>query len=144
MRDGYSTAGSPGTGLGALSRLSAEFQLVSHVGKGTALRFVVPARPPEPQARSALALGAVCVPKPGEVACGDGWLLSRHGAAHTLLVVDGLGHGADAAAAAHVAAVDDVATAAAARLREDASVRAEGLDAALRAELAPQPAWNRA
>ncbi|WP_440967534.1 YciI family protein [Massilia sp. GER05] len=33
--------------------------------------------------------------------------------------------------------------AATARLREDASVRAEQLDAALRAELAPQPAWNR-
>jgi hypothetical protein len=33
--------------------------------------------------------------------------------------------------------------AAAARLREDASVRAEQLDAALRAELAPQPAWDR-
>jgi hypothetical protein len=32
---------------------------------------------------------------------------------------------------------------AAARLREDASVRAEQLDAALRAELAPQPAWDR-
>ncbi|MBW8899489.1 MAG: hypothetical protein JF619_15550, partial [Massilia sp.] len=32
---------------------------------------------------------------------------------------------------------------AAARLREDASVRAEQLDAALRAELAPQAAWNR-
>jgi hypothetical protein len=31
----------------------------------------------------------------------------------------------------------------AARLREDASVRAEQLDAALRAELAPQPAWDR-
>jgi hypothetical protein len=34
----------------------------------------------------------------------------------------------------------DTATA---RLREDASVRAEQLDAALRAELAPQPAWDR-
>jgi hypothetical protein len=33
--------------------------------------------------------------------------------------------------------------AAAASLREDASVRAEQLDAALRAELAPQPAWDR-
>ena len=31
----------------------------------------------------------------------------------------------------------------AARLREDASVRAEQLDAALRAELAPQPDWDR-
>jgi hypothetical protein len=34
-------------------------------------------------------------------------------------------------------------TEAAARLREDASVRAEQLDAALRAELAPQAAWDR-
>jgi len=33
--------------------------------------------------------------------------------------------------------------AATSRLREDASVRAEQLDAALRAELAPQPAWDR-
>jgi len=32
---------------------------------------------------------------------------------------------------------------AAARLREEASVRAEQLDAALRAQLAPQPAWDR-
>jgi hypothetical protein len=32
---------------------------------------------------------------------------------------------------------------AAARLREEASVRAEQLDAALRAELAPQAAWDR-
>jgi hypothetical protein len=37
------------------------------------------------------------------------------------------------------AAASDVS----ARLREDASVRAEQLDAALRAELAPQPAWDR-
>jgi hypothetical protein len=37
-------------------------------------------------------------------------------------------------------AVPDPATV---RLREDASVRAEQLDAALRAELAPQPAWDR-
>jgi hypothetical protein len=39
---------------------------------------------------------------------------------------------------AHAAAND-----AADRLREDASVRAEQLDAALRAQLAPQPAWDR-
>lgn len=41
------------------------------------------------------------------------------------------------------AAADDATAAGAARLREDASVRAEQLDAALRAELAPQPAWDR-
>jgi len=37
----------------------------------------------------------------------------------------------------------DAAAAAPAYLREDASVRAEQLDAALRAELAPQPVWDR-
>jgi anti-sigma regulatory factor (Ser/Thr protein kinase) len=103
MRDGYSTAGSAGTGLGALSRLGAEFQLVSHAGKGTALRFLVTALPAGPQPYSALQVGAACVPKPGEVACGDGWLLKQHGMAHTLLVIDGLGHGPAAAAATHTA-----------------------------------------
>jgi hypothetical protein len=43
------------------------------------------------------------VPKTGEIACGDAWVLLEHDGACTLLVVDGLGHGADAAAAAKVA-----------------------------------------
>lgn len=103
MRDGYSTAGSPGTGLGALSRLNAEFQLVSHMGKGTALRLAVPAHPSGPPPRSAFTIGAVCVPKAGEDACGDAWLIRQHATSQTLLVVDGLGHGPSAAAAAHVA-----------------------------------------
>jgi anti-sigma regulatory factor (Ser/Thr protein kinase) len=103
MRDGFSTAGSPGTGLGALSRLSGDFQILSHPDKGTALRFTVRAGPSEHAVRSASRMGAVCVPKAGEVACGDGWALLRHGALHTVLVVDGLGHGVDAAAAANAA-----------------------------------------
>ena len=37
MRDGYSTAGSPGTGLGAVKRLAAEFDIHSIPGKGTAV-----------------------------------------------------------------------------------------------------------
>jgi anti-sigma regulatory factor (Ser/Thr protein kinase) len=103
MRDGFSTAGSPGTGLGALARLNEDFQIVSHPGKGTALRFTVGARPAASPIGSALSTGAVCVPKAGEMACGDGWALLRHGAVHTLLVVDGLGHGIEAAAAANAA-----------------------------------------
>ena len=50
---------------------------------------------------------------------------------------------AASAAPASAAEADDATAAGAARLREDASVRAEQLDAALRAELAPQPAWDR-
>ncbi len=105
MRDGYSTAGSPGTGLGALARLSPELQIVSHPGKGTALRFAVRARSARVTPRSALMLGAVCVPKSGEEACGDAWTLVHDAGRYTLLLADGLGHGVEAAAAAH-AAVD--------------------------------------
>ncbi len=103
LRDGYSTAGSPGTGLGALSRLSGAFQIVSHPGKGTVLRFEVASRPHVTPARNPLSMGAVCVPKHGETACGDAWTLLGQRGKHTLLVVDGLGHGIDAAAAAHAA-----------------------------------------
>jgi anti-sigma regulatory factor (Ser/Thr protein kinase) len=102
MRDGFSTAGSPGTGLGALSRLSGDFRILSHPGKGTALRFTVGARlEASPRGRT-VSMGAVCVPKAGEMACGDGWALLEDGAI-TLLVVDGLGHGTGAAAAANAA-----------------------------------------
>jgi anti-sigma regulatory factor (Ser/Thr protein kinase) len=37
LRDGYSTAGSPGTGLGAIARLATEFDIQSQPGKGTAV-----------------------------------------------------------------------------------------------------------
>ena len=37
MRDGVSTAGTPGTGLGAISRVSGMFDLYTSAGKGTVL-----------------------------------------------------------------------------------------------------------
>ena len=37
FRDGYSTAGSPGTGLGAIARLADEFDMHTIPGKGTAV-----------------------------------------------------------------------------------------------------------
>ncbi|MEG2630728.1 MAG: histidine kinase, partial [Comamonas sp.] len=37
MRDGFSTAGSPGTGLGAVQRLATDFDVHSEVGKGTVI-----------------------------------------------------------------------------------------------------------
>ncbi|MFD1734160.1 hypothetical protein ACFSC4_27465 [Deinococcus malanensis] len=33
LRDGYSTAGTPGTGLGAVSRLASNFDFYSTLGK---------------------------------------------------------------------------------------------------------------
>jgi anti-sigma regulatory factor (Ser/Thr protein kinase) len=98
LRDGFSTAGSPGTGLGALSRLSDEFELFSHAGQGTVLLSRVWAADPGP-ADVEVSVGAVNVAKPGEPVCGDAWS-SAHGARRCVLVcADGLGHGPDAASA---------------------------------------------
>jgi anti-sigma regulatory factor (Ser/Thr protein kinase) len=102
LRDGHSTAGSMGTGLGSLSRLSPSFDLYSQPGHGTAIRLELwsgPIIPPEDE----LELGAVCLPKPGESVAGDGWLFEGGGDYRTVLVVDGLGHGPNAARAARAA-----------------------------------------
>jgi anti-sigma regulatory factor (Ser/Thr protein kinase) len=102
MRDGHSTAGSMGTGLGALSRISPSFELYSQPGRGTALRLEVWGST-HPPAESELEIGAVCLPKTGEEVPGDGWLMESSGDYRTMLVVDGLGHGPNAARAARAA-----------------------------------------
>ncbi len=104
MRDGHSTAGSMGTGLGTLSRISPSFELYTQPSRGTALRLEVWAgtpRPPPPEAE--LEVGAICLPKTGEEVPGDGWLLEASGDYRTVMVVDGLGHGPNAARAARAA-----------------------------------------
>lgn len=100
LRDGVSSAGTAGTGLGALKRLADEFDVYAPRGKGavffarlwdgTAL-----ARP--------LQTGAVCLPLAGETASGDAWAVARQRHTLTLLMVDGLGHGPEAAKAATAA-----------------------------------------
>jgi anti-sigma regulatory factor (Ser/Thr protein kinase) len=102
MRDGYSTAGSMGAGLGALSRVSPSFEIYSQPDRGTALRLEIwasAAPPPEAE----LEVGAVCLPKAGEEVPGDGWRLEASGDYRTIMVVDGLGHGPNAARAARAA-----------------------------------------
>ena len=99
LRDGYSTGGSPGTGLGAIERMSQSFDIYSQPHGGT----VVFARlTPKSAARrrggaGALDIGAIVVPKPGEIECGDQWCHVEHADGTTLLGVDGLGHGPIAA-----------------------------------------------
>lgn len=105
MRDGHSTAGSAGIGLGALSRLSAEFDVYSRPGAGTVVRCVVWSGEP-PAAAGDLQLGVVCVPMKGESVAGDGWDLHFDRGRYLLVVVDGLGHGPEAAAAADAAKIE--------------------------------------
>jgi anti-sigma regulatory factor (Ser/Thr protein kinase) len=110
LRDGYSTAGSPGTGLGAIKRLSDEFDIYSIPGKGTALVAQLwSRRPPSGNHAPPLEIGVVCLPMPGEDVCGDAWAVEWRGGHCVILVADGLGHGADAAAAA-MAAVNTLRT----------------------------------
>jgi serine phosphatase RsbU (regulator of sigma subunit) len=54
-------------------------------------------------ADTALAVGAASRPHPGETVSGDAWAVHRHRGVWRLTVVDGLGHGPDAAGAAAAA-----------------------------------------
>jgi anti-sigma regulatory factor (Ser/Thr protein kinase) len=100
--DGFSTAGSPGTGLGAVTRVSDSYAIYSRPGIGTVVmaRFLAPnADPP-----GALEIGVVIDTYPGESVCGDGWVAINGRKGDTLLLVDGSGHGPHAAYAAATAA----------------------------------------
>lgn len=104
MRDGHSTAGSPGTGLGALERLADAFEVWSVPDGGTAVLVRLWLAPPRGGARAGHAVGAVNVPCPGEAVCGDSWTVEQSGDSLFALVADGLGHGERAAEAADEAA----------------------------------------
>jgi len=102
MRDGHSTSGTPGSGLGALQRITSDLQVWSRPGAGTLLRFEVwPSS--APPAGAALVKGVISQEKSGEPICGDGWSVSQGRGQVVVFVVDGLGHGPDAAAASRAA-----------------------------------------
>ncbi|HSK10585.1 MAG TPA: SpoIIE family protein phosphatase [Vicinamibacterales bacterium] len=98
-RDGYSTTGTAGTGLGAIARASDLFSVYSRPGMGTALLSEVRSRGRRRAPGSRFAMGGFSVPKPGEQVCGDGWNVSRKDDVLTIVLVDGLGHGPGAAGA---------------------------------------------
>jgi anti-sigma regulatory factor (Ser/Thr protein kinase) len=98
LRDGFSTAGSSGTGLGAVARLSDQFDLYTAPGAGTAIMSRI--WRDDPPAEPAVAVGAVCVAMLGERVPGDGCSVIDLGGRTRLLVADGLGHGAEAEVAA--------------------------------------------
>jgi anti-sigma regulatory factor (Ser/Thr protein kinase) len=92
IRDGFSTSGTTGTGLGAISRLATRFDIVSAPGAGTALiAAVAPAR--RPPLNETFDVGGVSVPAPEEVVCGDAWAVAPVADGIKVIVVDGLGHG---------------------------------------------------
>jgi len=106
LADGFSTGGTPGTGLGAVRRLSDSFDAHSLPTGSIAVARVLAGssaarRPSEPPH---LQIGAICLPKTGEEISGDAWASASMAGGRTLVIVaDGLGHGplaADASTAA--------------------------------------------
>jgi anti-sigma regulatory factor (Ser/Thr protein kinase) len=100
-RDGFSTGGTPGTGLGAIRRNSSVTDLYTRPGAGTALlaRLAPQSRQPE----RGMEVGAISVRYPGEQVCGDAFAIAEAGERLQVLVADGLGHGPGAAEAARAA-----------------------------------------
>lgn len=103
-RDGHSTAGSAGTGLGAIVRGSHLTDTYSRPGGGTAtLVRLQRGRPANAPSRGEPVSGAVSLPMPGETASGDAWCIEPHPGGFKMMVADGLGHGPIAAEASHAA-----------------------------------------
>ena len=102
LRDGYSTRGTLGHGLGAVVRMSSEFDAYTRAGHGV----IVMSRIFGANVTSAPGMrwGAVSSCAPGENQCGDRWSLTQRDGDVAVMVADGLGHGPAAAEAADRAA----------------------------------------
>jgi anti-sigma regulatory factor (Ser/Thr protein kinase) len=99
FEDGFSTAGSAGTGLGAVRRLASAIDVYSRPG-GTALLMRIGPGTPGRVSGGMTAIGGLSVAVGGEDQCGDAWDHESRAGVLTVLVVDGLGHGAGASEAA--------------------------------------------
>ena len=112
-RDGLSTAGSLGIGLGVIMRSSSFFDVYSVPGEGTAMvARVAHAAPRKPVASTAtFEYAARTQSMKGQVECGDAWCVRDFGKRQLICIADGLGHGPLAAlASARAIAVFDAAS----------------------------------
>lgn len=99
MQDGVSTVGTLGHGLGAIRRLSDQFEIYSQKEWGTVLlsRVYLDKNADRNARRSPLTIRELVVAKPGEIVSGDGcFCFTAADGSIRLLVADGLGHGAEA------------------------------------------------
>jgi anti-sigma regulatory factor (Ser/Thr protein kinase) len=101
MTDGFTTGSSLGAGLGACQRRAGQFDLYSREGQGTVVMTRVGPAATEPS--GPVEVGGVISPHPHESAVGDGFGLAWEGDRMTVAVVDGLGHGVQAAEARQAA-----------------------------------------
>lgn len=95
LEDGFSTASTPGLGLGAIRRFATRFGAYSTPARTTVVTARMAELKTEPD------LSVICTAMHGETLSGDGWGVSEDG--HSFCLADGLGHGMLAADAAKVA-----------------------------------------
>lgn len=100
MEDGVSTTNTLGQGLGAIKRLSDEFDIYSQKGWGTVLLCRLYKQKKEPKKRP-FEIGVVMLAKPGETVCGDNYYYAIKGNNLRIALSDGLGHGSEANIAAN-------------------------------------------
>lgn len=98
MEDGYSTAGTMGAGLGAMRRIAGSLEIFT-ASQGTIVFLELAENTPV----NSLQIAGLAVPYPGERVCGDAWTYRQDGDRTVLMLVDGLGHGWQAAEAAQEA-----------------------------------------
>lgn len=102
LRDGFSTGGTQGIGLGAMSRQADVFDVHADArGSVVLTRFY----PRKDKVRD-LHIGISQHSLHDDPACGDVWSLAIDGPRISVLVIDGLGHGEDAEVAARAGEVE--------------------------------------
>ncbi|MFD7611609.1 ATP-binding SpoIIE family protein phosphatase [Streptomyces sp. NPDC059828] len=107
MRDGYTTSeASLGAGLGSCLRISSAFDLYS-TPRGTVAVARIDQIAGQEETRSTFSAGGINISLAQADLSGDSWSCARSGSRSTLMLADGLGHGAKAAHASS-AAVDEL------------------------------------
>ena len=108
LADGHSTSGTSGNGLGAVQRLSDEFDIYSQPGRGTVVLTRLRRDRTTRKEPHRLEFAGVSIPMAGETVCGDSWQVHHHADGAFAFVADGLGHGLQAgeASTAAIGAVD--------------------------------------
>lgn len=106
LRDGFSSGGTAGQGLGAIKRQSREFEIYSRPGRGCVVLSRVQGTFDrlQPPTLSRWRWGTITVAAPGETAIGDTWRLMPGGDDMCAMMADGLGHGPLASEASEAAA----------------------------------------
>jgi anti-sigma regulatory factor (Ser/Thr protein kinase) len=102
LRDGFSTAGSAGTGFGSVKRLSDRFEVFSQPGHGTIVWVQLYALDTRSTA-SVFESSGISMAAEREEVCGDAWEILETAQSMRMMVVDGLGHGPYAGEAAREA-----------------------------------------